>query len=82
MDINPTNKIKLCFGVGIVVALAIYCISYRKRQRVKLPPGPPLELIVGGLRSLPSTETEQWKVFKDWTQKWGKLILWLACAQF
>lgn len=55
------------------IALAILLILRRNRVHNKLPPGPPLDPIIGGLRIMPSEY--QWNTFSDWAKQWGPCAL-------
>ena len=45
-------------------------LTLRSSKREKLPPGPPLDPIIGGLRTMPSSYP--WVTFADWAKTWGK----------
>lgn len=53
-----------------VATVFIALLAMKHRQlRKKLPPGPPLDPIIGGLRSMPSQYI--YLTFADWSKKWG-----------
>ena len=73
MTIISIHNTQFLIGAGSLTALAILWMTKWRRNDVRLPPGPPLDPFIGGLRRMPSMD--QWVVFKEWTQKWGALVL-------
>ena len=47
-----------------------------RRSRRRMPPGPPLDPIIGGLRIMPSTH--QWLTFSEWSKRWGAGAIWFS----
>ena len=64
-----SDSSRLFVAVAATTVFAALLAMRRRRLRSKLPPGPPLEPIIGGFRAMPSTH--QWKTFAEWSQKWG-----------
>ena len=70
MDLTSSGtKVALAAG-SAVAATSLLILSRHRRKRT--PPGPPLEPLLGGLRSMPSSY--QWITFAEWAQKWGMVI--------
>ena len=61
-------RIALAASASIVAVLFIWMWA-RKRPSYKLPPGPPLDPLIGGLRTMPSEH--QWETFAEWSKTWG-----------
>ena len=68
------------FSIGIFDKLAILAVAstllgifYHRRRlfRKGLPPGPPLDPVIGQVRTLPTAY--QWVAFTEWRKKWGEL---------
>lgn len=59
----------LFLGAGLVAVFADFVMFKWRHKNIKLPPGPPLDPFIGGLRFMPLLD--QWVVFNEWTKKWG-----------
>ena len=73
-----TDHSRLLAATAAATVFAAILVLERRRSRSKLPPGPPLEPVIGGLRTMPSTY--QWLTFAQWSKKWGMCIVGLTIA--
>ena len=73
MDRLLSGNIKPLIVIGALAVLSSLWMYRRARKRSQLPPGPPLEPLIGGLRTMPTSF--QWLTFSEWAQKWGTLDL-------
>ena len=60
----------LLIAVSATALLAL--LGLRSSKRENLPPGPPLDPIIGGLRTMPSSYP--WVTFAEWAKVWGKTV--------
>lgn len=57
--------------LALVVALVV--VKYATRRRGRVPPGPSRWPIIGNVLDMPSSH--EWRTFAQWSEKWGKSIL-------
>ena len=69
MDALSLSNTSFLVAKVALVALVLLPVVRRARARKDLPPGPPLDPIIGGLRSLPTSYP--WLTLAEWGQKWG-----------
>ena len=75
--ITLNEQARLAFGCAIFTVAALVWRWKRTKHKLPLPPGPPLEPIIGIARSLPSTH--QWIKFAEWSKMWGESFSLLPC---
>ncbi|KAF8987615.1 cytochrome P450 [Cyathus striatus] len=58
----------------VVLALAGICAFWLRQRKIRLryPPGPPADSILGHLRVMPSTNQEE--VFREWSREYGDVL--------
>ena len=65
---------RIIFGVvGSALVLFIMWTQARRHLGTKLPPGPPLDFFIGGLRTMPTEQ--RWETFAEWAKNWGGLLV-------
>ena len=71
MDLMPTSEpVRILFAISVAAsALLIIWTRARRRPSTKLPPGPALDPLIGGFRTMPVEQ--QWETFARWTKSWG-----------
>lgn len=65
------NSNFLIAGVSMTV-LVVFLMLRRVRKHEKLPPGPPLDPVIGGVRTMPASYP--WLTFAEWAPKWGMFV--------